>query len=67
MNADEIRERLYEEYNELIDQHDQLKELRREGSPFKTEKQLACEMDGLLEGIQSIEDVLNEIEENTDD
>jgi len=66
MNANEIHSRLREEYSNLIESHDELKELRQSDSSFKTDDQLACEMDGVLEGIRAIEDILNEIEGEDD-
>lgn len=67
MNADEIQSQVVEKYNELIDHHDELQELRQSGNSFKSDAQLASEQDGVLEGIQAFESVLNEIEEVNND
>lgn len=62
MNADDIHDRLREEYSDLIEHHEELKELRKNDYSFKTDTELASEMDGVIMGIKAIEDVLNEIE-----
>jgi|GEM_PF-5883128 len=65
---DDVHLQLREKYSELIDRHGKLKDAAREADvtddPMHAPGEIRAEADGVLYGIQAIEEVLNDIEGN---
>jgi len=63
---DEHEQLLRDKYSDLIDRHQNLKERANEADqeeyPLHDPSEIRAEADGVLEGVQAIEAVLNEID-----